>query len=427
MLRTPPPGDWLMMRRNYQAWSHSPLDRDHDRQRRTLRLAWVWAMNEGGANQPMPLVHDGIIYLDQHDERGAGARRRHRRSDLGEPGRPEPPGTASARCATWRSTATSCTSRRPTLGSSRSTRAPAQTVWDDDRRRPREGLLEHERADRGQGQGDPGAAGLRSLPRGAVLHQRLRRRNRQARVEVSHRRPERRAGRRHLGQAARHDAPGRRDVDRRQLRSRCRPHVLGHRAGQAMDAGEPRHARLRRRAAHRINRGARSGRRRAGLALPAHARRVTRPRRGLRARARSTSAPQKALFTIGKSGMLWKLESPDRHVPRPHRDGLPERLHRHRSEDRRAHLSRRHPRAEDRSVDSGLPEHRGRPQLAGDELSPRHALAGHSAQPVVHGDRAAQGGTGAGPGRDGRRAGASSRCPGPTATSASWPPTTSPR
>ena len=25
MLRNPPPGDWLMMRRNYQAWSHSPL------------------------------------------------------------------------------------------------------------------------------------------------------------------------------------------------------------------------------------------------------------------------------------------------------------------------------------------------------------------------------------------------------------------
>jgi alcohol dehydrogenase (cytochrome c) len=25
MLRNPPPGDWLMVRRNYQAWSHSPL------------------------------------------------------------------------------------------------------------------------------------------------------------------------------------------------------------------------------------------------------------------------------------------------------------------------------------------------------------------------------------------------------------------
>jgi alcohol dehydrogenase (cytochrome c) len=63
MLRNPPPGDWLMLRRNYQAWSHSPLSqitRDNVKQ---LRLAWVWAMNEGGANQPTPLVHDGVMFL----------------------------------------------------------------------------------------------------------------------------------------------------------------------------------------------------------------------------------------------------------------------------------------------------------------------------------------------------------------------------
>ena len=63
MLRNPPPGDWLMLRRNYQAWSHSPLTqitRDNVKQ---LRLAWVWAMNEGGANQPTPLVHDGVMFL----------------------------------------------------------------------------------------------------------------------------------------------------------------------------------------------------------------------------------------------------------------------------------------------------------------------------------------------------------------------------
>ena len=88
MLRNPPPGDWLMMRRNYQAWSHSPLTEITTANVKDLRLAWVWSMNEGGANQPTPLVHDGIMYLDQHDERRAGARRGHRRSDLGEPSRP---------------------------------------------------------------------------------------------------------------------------------------------------------------------------------------------------------------------------------------------------------------------------------------------------------------------------------------------------
>jgi alcohol dehydrogenase (cytochrome c) len=63
MLRNPPPGDWLMMRWNYQAWSHSPLAEITAANVKDLRLAWVWAMNETGANQPTPLVHDGIMYL----------------------------------------------------------------------------------------------------------------------------------------------------------------------------------------------------------------------------------------------------------------------------------------------------------------------------------------------------------------------------
>jgi alcohol dehydrogenase (cytochrome c) len=63
MLRNPPPGDWLMARRNYQAWSYSPLEEINRTTVKDLRLAWSWAMVEGGAHQPMPLVHDGIMYL----------------------------------------------------------------------------------------------------------------------------------------------------------------------------------------------------------------------------------------------------------------------------------------------------------------------------------------------------------------------------
>lgn len=63
MLRNPDPGDWLMIRRNYQAWSYSPLTEITNRNVRDLRLAWVWAMNDGGANEPTPIVHNGIIYL----------------------------------------------------------------------------------------------------------------------------------------------------------------------------------------------------------------------------------------------------------------------------------------------------------------------------------------------------------------------------
>src|ERR1041385_65888 len=63
MLRAPDPGDWLMIRRNYQAWTSSPLTQITSRNVKDLKLAWVWAMNDGGANEPTPIVHNGIIYL----------------------------------------------------------------------------------------------------------------------------------------------------------------------------------------------------------------------------------------------------------------------------------------------------------------------------------------------------------------------------
>ena len=63
MLRNPDPGDWLMVRRNYQGWSYSPLNEITRANVKDLKLAWVWAMQEGGANQPMPLVHNGIMFL----------------------------------------------------------------------------------------------------------------------------------------------------------------------------------------------------------------------------------------------------------------------------------------------------------------------------------------------------------------------------
>jgi alcohol dehydrogenase (cytochrome c) len=63
MLRNPPDGDWLMIRRNYQAWSHSPLTEITANNVRRLKVAWVWAMREGGSSEPTPIVHDGVIYL----------------------------------------------------------------------------------------------------------------------------------------------------------------------------------------------------------------------------------------------------------------------------------------------------------------------------------------------------------------------------
>jgi alcohol dehydrogenase (cytochrome c) len=63
MLRNPPPEDWLIFGRNYQRHSYSPLHlitRDNVKE---LRLKWAWAMNDSGANQTTPIVHNGIMYL----------------------------------------------------------------------------------------------------------------------------------------------------------------------------------------------------------------------------------------------------------------------------------------------------------------------------------------------------------------------------
>ncbi len=64
MLRHPDPADWLMLRHDYQASNFSPLDQITRNNIGDLRLVWQWNMNEGGTNQPAPLVHDGIIYLN---------------------------------------------------------------------------------------------------------------------------------------------------------------------------------------------------------------------------------------------------------------------------------------------------------------------------------------------------------------------------
>lgn len=63
MLTTPPAGDWLMIRRNYQAWSNSPLKAITPANVKNLKLVWSWAMTDAAANEPTPIVHDGVIFL----------------------------------------------------------------------------------------------------------------------------------------------------------------------------------------------------------------------------------------------------------------------------------------------------------------------------------------------------------------------------
>ncbi len=63
MLKNPPPEDWLIFGRNYQRHSYSPLNQITRDNAKTLQLKWSWAMNDSGANQTTPIVHNGVIYL----------------------------------------------------------------------------------------------------------------------------------------------------------------------------------------------------------------------------------------------------------------------------------------------------------------------------------------------------------------------------
>jgi alcohol dehydrogenase (cytochrome c) len=63
MLRNPPPGDWLMARRNYQGWSYSPLDQINRTNVKNLQLKWAWAINDSGANETTPIEHHGVLYI----------------------------------------------------------------------------------------------------------------------------------------------------------------------------------------------------------------------------------------------------------------------------------------------------------------------------------------------------------------------------
>ena len=62
-LRNPSPNDWLMFRRNYQGWSYSPLSQITPANVKNLQLKWSWAMNEGGASQVTPIIHNGVMFL----------------------------------------------------------------------------------------------------------------------------------------------------------------------------------------------------------------------------------------------------------------------------------------------------------------------------------------------------------------------------
>ncbi len=63
ILKNPPPEDWLIFGRTYQRHSYSPLNQITRDNVKNLQLKWVWAMNDSGANETTPIIHNGVLYL----------------------------------------------------------------------------------------------------------------------------------------------------------------------------------------------------------------------------------------------------------------------------------------------------------------------------------------------------------------------------
>ena len=62
LLQEPPAADWLSWRRTLNNHGYSPLDQITADNVQDLDLAWVLALREGN-NQTAPLVHDGVLFL----------------------------------------------------------------------------------------------------------------------------------------------------------------------------------------------------------------------------------------------------------------------------------------------------------------------------------------------------------------------------
>jgi len=63
MMVNPPDSDWLMFRRNYQGWSYSPLKQINAQNVGSLQLKWMWSMPENGTMEITPIVHNGVMFV----------------------------------------------------------------------------------------------------------------------------------------------------------------------------------------------------------------------------------------------------------------------------------------------------------------------------------------------------------------------------
>ena len=63
MLSNPPKGEWLSWRGTPAAWGFSPLDQINNENVDQLQLKWSFALDNTGAIQAAPLIHDGVMFI----------------------------------------------------------------------------------------------------------------------------------------------------------------------------------------------------------------------------------------------------------------------------------------------------------------------------------------------------------------------------
>ena len=62
-LLKPADGDWLMIRRTYDGWGYSPLDKINTKNVARLKQVWTLETGETRVHEAAPIVNDGVMFV----------------------------------------------------------------------------------------------------------------------------------------------------------------------------------------------------------------------------------------------------------------------------------------------------------------------------------------------------------------------------
>src|SRR5215813_4467714 len=62
-LKSPEPGNWLMIRRTYDGWGYSPLDQVNTQNVSRLKPVWAFSTGETRVHEAAPIVNNGVMFV----------------------------------------------------------------------------------------------------------------------------------------------------------------------------------------------------------------------------------------------------------------------------------------------------------------------------------------------------------------------------